>query len=88
MELLPITVFDALALCQKAKSEPVRKRSTEVVRYLRQRGDFAIIGVGGVEDGPSAQEKISAGADLVQVYSGMIYTGPGIVRACLSGLRS
>ena len=67
---------------------PVRKRSTEVVRYLRQRGGFAIIGVGGVEDGPSAQEKISAGADLVQVYSGMIYTGPGIVRACLSGLRS
>jgi len=65
---------------------PVRSRSTEVVRYLRQRGDFAIIGVGGVEDGPSAQEKVDAGADLVQVYSGMIYTGPGIVRACLSGL--
>ncbi|MCH1575133.1 MAG: quinone-dependent dihydroorotate dehydrogenase [Flavobacteriales bacterium] len=65
---------------------PVRSRSTEVVRYLRQRGDFAIIGVGGVEDGPSAREKVDAGADLVQVYSGMIYTGPGIVRACLSGL--
>jgi dihydroorotate dehydrogenase len=65
---------------------PVRSRSTEVVRYLRQRGDFVIIGVGGVEDGPSAQEKVDAGADLVQVYSGMIYTGPGIVRACLSGL--
>ena len=67
---------------------PVRNRSTEVVRYLRQRGDFAIIGVGGVEDGPSAQEKVDAGADLVQVYSGMIYTGPGIVRKCLSGLRA
>jgi dihydroorotate dehydrogenase len=67
---------------------PVRKRSTEVVRYLRDRGDFAIIGVGGVEDGPSAQEKIDAGADLVQVYSGMVYTGPGIVRTCLSGLRN
>lgn len=66
---------------------PVRKRSTEVVRYLRQRGDFAIIGVGGVEDGPSAREKIDAGADLVQVYSGMVYTGPGIVGACLDGLR-
>lgn len=66
---------------------PVRQRSTEVVRYLRERGDFAIIGVGGIEDGPSAREKAEAGADLVQVYSGMVYTGPGIVRDCLSGLR-
>lgn len=66
---------------------PVRQRSTEVVRYLRLRGDFAIIGVGGIEDGASAREKVDAGADLVQVYSGMVYTGPGIVRDCLSGLR-
>lgn len=66
---------------------PVRARSTEVIRYLRQRGDFAIIGVGGVEDGPTAREKIEAGADLVQVYSGMVYTGPGIVGECLAGLR-
>lgn len=66
---------------------PVRRRSTEVVRYLRQRGDFAIIGVGGIEDADSAREKAEAGADLVQVYSGMVYTGPGIVRDCLTGLR-
>ena len=66
---------------------PVRRRSTEVVRHLREKGDFTIIGVGGVEDGPSAKEKVDAGADLVQVYSGMVYTGPGIVRKCLSGLR-
>jgi dihydroorotate dehydrogenase len=66
---------------------PVRQRSTEVVRYLRARADFAIIGVGGIEDGASAREKVEAGADLVQVYSGMVYTGPGIVRECLQGLR-
>lgn len=66
---------------------PVRQRSTEVVRYLRQRGDFAIIGVGGIEDGASAKEKMEAGANLVQVYSGMVFTGPGIVRECLSGLH-
>lgn len=66
---------------------PVRERSTEVVRYLRERGDFAIIGVGGIEDGASAREKVEAGANLVQVYSGMVYTGPGIVGDCLSGLR-
>ena len=67
---------------------PVRQRSTEVVRYLRERGNFAIIGVGGVEDAASAREKIEAGADLVQVYSGMIYTGPGIVKQCLQGVQS
>lgn len=66
---------------------PVRQRSTEVVRYLRERGDFAIIGVGGIEDAASAREKVAAGANLVQVYSGMVYTGPGIVGDCLSGLR-
>ena len=39
------------------------------------------------KDGMIAREKAEAGADLVQVYSGMVYTGPGIVRDCLSGLR-
>ena len=66
---------------------PVRSRSTAVVRYLRARGDFAIIGVGGIEDAVTAREKMEAGADLVQVYSGMVYTGPGIVQLCLEGLR-
>lgn len=67
---------------------PVRARSTEVVRYLRARADFPIIGVGGVEDGPSALEKRSAGAQLVQVYSGMIYTGPSIVGQCAAALAT
>lgn len=65
----------------------MRERSTEVVRYLRSLGDFAIIGVGGIEDGPSAREKVDAGANLVQVYSGMVYTGPSIVQQCLDGLK-
>ena len=66
---------------------PVRARSTEVVRYLRARADFPIIGVGGVEDGPGALEKREAGAQLIQVFSGMIYTGPSIARSCASALR-
>jgi dihydroorotate dehydrogenase len=65
---------------------PVRARSTEVVRYLRERADFPIIGVGGVEDGPTALEKREAGAQLVQVYSGMVYTGPSIIRLCAEAL--
>lgn len=60
---------------------PVRERSTEVVRYLRSKlgKDLIIIGVGGVDSPESAAEKIEAGADLVQVYTGFIYKGPLLV---------
>ncbi len=61
---------------------PVRARSTEVIRHLYEGSgrSLAIIGVGGVEDAASAKEKLDAGAKLVQVYSGMVYAGPGLVR--------
>lgn len=60
---------------------PVRKRSTEVVRYLRERlpRPFVIIGVGGIDSAERALEKIDAGADLVQVYTGLIYEGPSLI---------
>lgn len=60
---------------------PVRKRSTEVVSYLRGRlpKPVVIIGVGGIDSAASAMEKIEAGADLVQVYTGLIYEGPALV---------
>jgi len=61
---------------------PVRNRSTEVIRYLYEKSGqtLDIIGVGGIDDPVSAQEKLDAGAKLVQVYSGMVYAGPGLVR--------
>jgi len=61
---------------------PVKKRSTEVIRYLHQKsqGAFVIIGVGGIESAQDALEKLEAGASLLQVYSGMVYTGPGLIR--------
>ena len=61
---------------------PVRQRSTEVVRYLRNRlpKPMVIIGVGGVDSAEAAMEKIDAGADLVQVYTGLIYEGPGLLK--------
>ncbi len=61
---------------------PVRARSTEVVRYLRQKmgAGKVIIGVGGIDSPEAAAEKIAAGADLVQVYSGLVYEGPALVR--------
>ncbi|MBR9919888.1 MAG: quinone-dependent dihydroorotate dehydrogenase [Bacteroidetes bacterium] len=63
--------------------KPLQKRATEVIRYLAQKSDhsFPIIGVGGIDSPESAIEKLEAGASLVQVYSGMIYQGPGLIRA-------
>ena len=60
---------------------PVRKKSTLVIQQLSQRlqGAVPIIGVGGILSGADAVEKIAAGADLVQVYSGLIYKGPKLV---------
>lgn len=61
---------------------PVRQRSTEVIKYLHEKsgGELDIIGVGGIDSSEAALEKLAAGAKLVQVYSGMVYAGPGLVR--------
>lgn len=69
---------------------PVRLASTEVIRALKARiGDqLPIIGVGGIMSGADAREKISAGASLVQLYSGLIYRGPGLIAECASALKS
>lgn len=68
---------------------PILQMSTGVVRYLREKaGDrFAIIGVGGIESDAGAKAHLDAGADLVQVYSGLIYSGPGLVRSILHRLK-
>ncbi len=61
---------------------PVRKQSTIVIQQLSKQlqGALPIIGVGGILSGADAVEKIAAGASLVQVYSGLIYKGPSLVR--------
>ncbi len=61
---------------------PVRQRSTEVLRYLRQRlpRPIVLIGVGGIDSAEAALEKIDAGADLVQVFTGLVYEGPGLLK--------
>lgn len=63
--------------------KPLRERSTEVIRYLKTKsgGAFPIIASGGIHTIQDAREKINAGADLVQLYTGFIYEGPSIVRA-------
>ncbi len=66
---------------------PVRDRSTEVIRFIRQhQTEVPIIGVGGIFTADDAWDKITAGASLVQVYTGWIYEGPWMVRRILEGL--
>ncbi len=60
---------------------PLEKRSTEVIRYLCSKSNnaFPIIGVGGISSPESAKAKLDAGASLIQIYTGFVYEGPGIV---------
>jgi len=59
---------------------PLRARSTEVLRILRVNTSLPIIASGGVMSAESAREKLDAGASLVQIYTGFIYRGPGLIR--------
>jgi dihydroorotate dehydrogenase len=67
---------------------PLKERSTEVIRFIYQQtqGQLPIIGVGGIFTAEDAWEKITAGASLIQVYTGWIYEGPWMVRRILQGL--
>jgi len=62
--------------------KPVRERSTEVIRFLAEKSgkSFPIIGVGGIHSADDAKEKLAAGADLIQLYTGFIYEGPTLVK--------
>ncbi|MGK6352714.1 quinone-dependent dihydroorotate dehydrogenase [Parapedobacter sp. DT-150] len=61
---------------------PLARRSTEVIRYLtaKSNGAFPIIGVGGIHQPEDALEKLEAGAALIQLYTGFIYEGPGLIK--------
>jgi dihydroorotate dehydrogenase len=67
---------------------PLRFRSTEVIRHIHNqtRGKLPIIGVGGIFSAADAWEKITAGASLVQIYSGMVYEGPALAKQIVRGL--
>jgi len=68
--------------------KPIAERSTEIIRYLKSKSQnkFSIIGAGGIHSAKDALEKINAGADLIEIYTGMIYEGPGLVRGILKSL--
>ena len=63
--------------------KPLTKRSTEVIRFLAEKGrnSFPIIGVGGIHTAQDALEKLEAGASLIQLYTGFIYEGPALIKS-------
>jgi dihydroorotate dehydrogenase len=67
---------------------PLKARSTEIIRHIYKRTGkkLPIVGVGGIFTAADAWEKITAGASLVQIYTGLVYEGPGIARGVVAGL--
>jgi dihydroorotate dehydrogenase len=67
---------------------PLEQRSTEVVKMISARtgGKLPVVGVGGVMGPEDARRKLDAGATLVQIYTGMVYRGPGLVRQIVESL--
>jgi dihydroorotate dehydrogenase len=68
---------------------PLREKSTRVIKafHTALAGELPIIGAGGILNGDDAREKIAAGAALIQIYSGLIYRGPELVRECVEAVR-
>ena len=62
--------------------QPIKDKSTQVIKYLSEKSQkaFPIIGVGGIHSEQDALDKIAAGADLVQIYTGFIYEGPALIK--------
>jgi len=63
--------------------KPVKEKSTQVIKYLSDTSNkaFPIIGVGGIHSAKDALEKLDAGADLIQIYTGFIYEGPSLIKS-------
>ena len=84
-----IRTMDTYAETGGLSGKPLRARSTEVIRHLYRQtaGKLPIIGVGGILGGEDAWEKITAGARLVQIYTGLVFEGPGLPRQIVRDLR-
>ena len=65
---------------------PLREKANSVIRAIAAKSTIPIIGCGGICDAASAQEKIAAGASLLQVYTGFVYRGPGLIREIVEAL--
>ena len=70
--------------------KPVHKKNVELVKYISKRsgGKLPIVGVGGIMSGEDAKRMLDAGASLVEIYSGFIFEGPGLVKQILTYLET
>lgn len=66
--------------------KPIESRATDMVRFIAERTDVPVVGVGGVSDAAGAYAKIRAGASLVQLYTGLVFEGPTLARDINEGL--
>jgi dihydroorotate dehydrogenase len=66
--------------------KPIEDDATDQIRFIAERTDVPVIGVGGVSDAEGAYEKIRAGASLVQLYTGLVFKGPAVARDINKGL--
>jgi dihydroorotate dehydrogenase len=91
------TTLERVSLVSSKRSEPgglsgipLQRRATEVVQEINSltHGHLPIIAAGGIASAEDAKEKLDAGASLVQVYTGLIYQGPGLIRSILTGLQN
>jgi dihydroorotate dehydrogenase len=67
---------------------PLRKRAMEVLQFIKQRSKLPVISVGGIMSADEALRRLDAGADLVQIYTGFIYRGPGLIREIVRRISS
>lgn len=69
--------------------KPIAYKTNEVIRYLKSKdASIKLIGVGGIDSAASAQEKIDLGCELLQVYTGFVYKGNGLIKEILKGITS
>ena len=70
--------------------KPLNERSNEIISFISKKSkkSFVIIGVGGIQSSQDAIDKINAGADLIQIYTGFIYKGPGLIKKINKSLLS
>ncbi|HEY6842203.1 MAG TPA: dihydroorotate dehydrogenase (quinone), partial [Chthoniobacterales bacterium] len=66
--------------------KPLRTRSLAILRFIKKNSPLPVISVGGIMNAESAKERFDAGAELVQIYTGFVYRGPGLVREIVSSL--
>ena len=66
--------------------KPIEERATGTIKFIAEHTDVPVVGVGGITDAEGAYRKIRAGASVVQLYTGLVYEGPGLARDINRGL--